>query len=983
MSTPVRRTIELLFLSVALFSGGSSAARAESAYYQISLDDLKITEGELPASDNRFRGRMWMMGRQMLPYAVLDGEGEIYLGDAVGRRSFTTRSRRGNRVPRAPANAEERNEREQQRQASANAVAVHAPEGKEITGALYVQKNDLSGLTRVRFRISADRAGGDDARRNFLLTKEAHYQELVERQFPGGAWFRYQAQLARSELAGKTLDEPVTTTDPTRPGRPTRNDYEDTFQVFSGGRAISENLQLDRLIQGTKPEEESVEISSIKGITVKEMDWAKLTKGINPELDPLARVIPADQHALFMPSFEAMVTLMDEAKDKGTPILHLVQRRAESAQSKERYEKQLCLEVDALSRLLGPQVISSVAFTGSDPYLRTGTDVAVIFEAKSKSVLTNFLATKHATAASAHADAQQVKGQVAQANYSGVVTPDRRICSYTATLGNAVVVTNSLAQLERLARTHEGQDEALGTLPEYQFFRERYPRGDSTGLLVVTDQTIRRWCSPKWRIATSRRTRAAAILAHHQAVNLTELVNDSANPQTIHTQLQVADLGTLKLTEEGVTSSTYGSLDFQTPIIELDLARVTPSERDAYDRWRNGYESYWRQFFDPIAVSFSVEPGRIGADVTVMPLIDGSDYNDFIRLSSGASIKPDAGDRHAGTLAHWAMAINVASQPVQRTGNFARAMMPGLNDGPFSWMGESIAVYADPDPFWLDLAKAEDPDKFFREEFHRLPFAFQAEVSSGLKLTVFLTSLRAFVQQAAPDMIQWETLKHNERSYVRISPTAETRRQEDFLEELAIYYAATPSALVVTLNEDVLKRALDRMEARKAADKKDDGDEEGGQKEKPAVAEAKPDARPPMPWLGTSMALQLDRSMIDVMAAGGRQQYQQAMQRRCWANLVILNEWKRRFAESDPVQVQEEFWQTVPNCPGGGKYVWNADDQTMESTVYGSPVSPKTGPNFPAALEATKTVNFGVTFENDGLRARMELEREPTRTAGE
>ncbi len=726
MNIPVRRTIELLFLSVALLSGGSSAAWAESAYYQIAIGDLKITEGELPTNENRVNPRLWTMGRSMLPYAVLDGEGEIYLGDQVGRRSFVPRRRNRNRVLPPPANAAERNEREQQWRVSANAVAVRAPAGKDVTGTLYAQKNDLSGLAKVRFRIPADRAGGDDARRNFLLTKEAHYQELIDRQFPGGAWFRYQAQLARSELTGKTLEEPVTTTDPTRPQRPTRNDYEDTFQVFSGGRAISENLQLDRLIQGTKPEEETVEISTIKGITVKEMDWEALTKDINPELDPLARVIPADQHAVFMPSFDAMVTLMDEAKDKGTPILHLVQRRAESAQSKERYEKQLCLEIDALSRLLGPQVISSVAFTGSDPYLRTGTDVAVIFEAKSKSVLANFLATKHATAAAAHADAQQVKGQVAQTNYSGVVTPDRRICSYTASLGNAVVVTNSLAQLERLARTHEGQEEALGTLAEYQFFRERYPRGDSTGLLVVTDQTIRRWCSPKWRIATSRRTRAAAILAHHQAVNLTELVNDSANPQTIHTQLHVADLGTLKLTEEGVTSSTYGSLDFQTPIIELDLARVTPTERDAYNRWRNGYESYWRQFFDPIAVSFSVEPGRIGADVTVMPLIDGSDYNDFIRLSSGASIKPDAGDRHAGTLAHWAMAINVASQPVQRTGNFARAMMPGLNDGPFSWLGESISIYADPDPFWLDLAKAEDPDRFFREEFHRLPEKYRS-----------------------------------------------------------------------------------------------------------------------------------------------------------------------------------------------------------------------------------------------------------------
>ena len=68
------------------------------------------------------------------------------------------------------------------------------------------------------------------------------------------------------------------------------------------------------------------------------------------------------------------------------------------------------------------------------------------------------------------------------------------------------------------------------------------------------------------------------------------------------------------------------------------------------------------------------------------------------------------------------------------------------------------------------------------------------------------------------------------------------------------------------------------------------------------------------------------------------------MQTRAWSNLPILNEWKRRYPDQDPVALHEEFWQTRLICPGGGQYVWNDDWQTMESTVYGCPAAPQEGP---------------------------------------
>ena len=118
-------------------------------------------------------------------------------------------------------------------------------------------------------------------------------------------------------------------------------------------------------------------------------------------------------------------------------------------------------------------------------------------------------------------------------------------------------MTNSLGQLERLADAHAERAKSLALLPEYRFFRHRYPRSDAdeTALLVVTDATIRRWCRPKWRITTSSRTRAAAILAELQARELDTLVRGDVRLRELKTKMHVPELGRVILTDTGVASS--------------------------------------------------------------------------------------------------------------------------------------------------------------------------------------------------------------------------------------------------------------------------------------------------------------------------------------------------------------------------------------------------------------------------------------------
>jgi len=223
-------------------------------------------------------------------------------------------------------------------------------------------------------------------------------------------------------------------------------------------------------------------------------------------------------------------------------------------------------------------------------------------------------------------------------------------------------------------------------------------------------------------------------------------------------------------------------------------------------------------------------------------------------------------------------------------------------------------------------------------------------------------------------MALWESQSYKDQPYVKVSPTERAKSQarpmtgdDKSLDDLAIYYSASGDALLVTLNENVLKRAIDRQLAR-TAESKEKTAAEG--KDKPATPAAG------KPWLGSNVGLQVDRKALEIVSHLSRDDYQLAMQARAWGNLPILNQWKRMYPDQDPVELHGRVWQIRLICPGGGRYVWNDKYQTMESTVYGHPGEPKSGLVAPPALTEFATGSFGLTFEQQGLRARVLLERE-------
>ena len=444
---------------------------------------------------------------------------------------------------------------------------------------------------------------------------------------------------------------------------------------------------------------------------------------------------------------------------------------------------------------------------------------------------------------------------------------------------------------------------------------------------MVPDAALRAWAGPRSRILSSRRIRAAGVLAARTA--------------------QAVDEGRILSASAALRSEVYGTLTFQTPIAELPLETVTRAEADAYARFRDFYQYSWSRYFDPIGARFTIRGDRIKVDLSVFPLIQGSEYRELIELTAGATMAPDAGDPHGDALVRYGMSIDKSSKMFRQMGGMASSMLPGVEGGALSWLGESLVVYADQDPFWEEMAAAPDSGDYLEEHLDHVPVGLRVEVSSVMKVTVFLTSLRGFIEQTAPNILLWENRTHGDHTYVRIAP----RKMDDLPKEFAVYYAVTGKRLLLTLSEDLLRRALDRTDAAL-------GDHGGA------------------PWLGSQVGLQVDGRTLGLLDQIDGHKQRRHVQAAAWANLPVLNEWRRLFPDQDPVAVHEEIWGIHLRCPGGGHYEWNDKWATMESTLYGHLASPKPGPGLlRPPLDKVTSANLGVTFELGGLRAVADITR--------
>jgi hypothetical protein len=712
---------------------------------------------------------------------------------------------------------------------------------------------------------------------------------------------------------------------------------------LSGGRAIAENLQLDRQLILNGDDAARVPIDSLGGITIREFDWGPLTRGLRPTLDPLASIIPADQHAVFFPSVVATLNTMQELERAGLAVVQMATITSTNDRIAHRYQRQLGILNPDLGRLLPPTLVTGVAMTGSDLYFDTGTDTATIYATEQPEQVAKLLSASWSIIKTANPEAIESRESIGGVACRVLRSPDRVVSAYLAERPGLVILANSPVQIRRIVEVQSGKSPALASSPEYIYFRDRYRRtdADESAFAILPDAAIRRWCGPKWRIAHHRRLMTGSALAAAQASHLVEM-QSLKEPRSV----DETGLGPVTVSNHGVYSSSLGSRLFQTPIAEVDLDVVTKTEADAYRQWRDGYQQNWSRYFDPIAVRVAIKPDHIGVDVSVMPLIERSRYGELVSVSAGAKLPPTAGDPHPESLVHFVLAFNRQSESFQQTMRQLDSIATTDDGTPTirSWVGDWLTLYADEDPLWDEFVKDGSNYDFWEKKGVQIPI--------GIAVAVHDADKRARFQKALRSVFIWDKAERDSHEYKGI-PYLEVRHTA-----VPVFYSlALPDQWLLSPSEKVVRRAIDRHLARK---------------------DGKSTVPPNFTWAGDSLGFaakaQATKYLHDFMFGSSLHQIRGA----CWANLPILNEWHALDPSGDPVAFHEKWWGERLLCPAGGKFVWNAEDGTMESTILGHPGRPKE----PQAIESPflkslREAQMGITFEMNGLRARVDLRRQP------
>ncbi len=774
-------------------------------------------------------------------------------------------------------------------------------------------------------------------------TKEEY--EKVQRNYyllmggpgmPGAAWFRH---LGREKKDASDQDN-----NPRRPGRRIEQDLSPTFSFFSGARAVAENLALDRdliLARGTDTGE--VPISEIKGITVRAIDWKTRLPDGPVEVDPLAHAVPHDQHALFAGSIGDLLQLIDVVEKEGAPILQGFDVRNPYRDLPSRYLAQLGVDDREALRQLPAK---SIAVTGGDPFLPSGSDVAILLETDQPEILFAALVAIVGKKAEAHG-AKPTKTED-EPSHRGYENPTRGFSCHVMRADTYVAVTNSAAQVSRLAAVQEKKSESLGATDEFKFFRTRYARNDEESAFVfLSDATIRRWCGPRMRIAGSRRNRAIAALG--------ELTARRVRGKELGSEFEPL-LGKVTASDgaQPVISDTHGTLGFLTPVSELSLEKVTTAEKTAYENWRRGYEDGWARVFDPIAVRFSLSENEHRMDLTVLPLTVDSSYQEWIRFAGKAALSPMARNTHDESLLFVSFAVDSTSPTFREFDAQLVGALPGLKVNPLSWVGQSVSVFLEKDFFWKAMKEESmsSDTEFVMGNYGQIPLGLRVESKSGIKLALFLTALKGLAETAAPGMTRWETRKHVDRPYVAIIGDG-----EQIGDDISLFYAPMPKALLVALDEGILKRAMEREQ--KHAGKLDDKD----------LPIAKHAFLETSPQFLAQLAGLLNNTPLNI-----------ARRNQSWRALPILNDWHRRVRHTEPAQFHRHVFGDDLYCPGGKGYRWNAEAMTMESVAYGYPGSPRDDGLPVPFFDNFNSMLAGLGFVDDGLRLRAAIAKRETNT---
>jgi hypothetical protein len=604
-----------------------------------------------------------------------------------------------------------------------------------------------------------------------------------------------------------------------------RPELDQLMDLYTGMTSVEEALQTDRgLFTAPTPQAATIDPKSISGVPMPAHPWPSMLAklGKKPVVEPLAASVPADMLYAGFSDIRKLIVLLRELDAQVSPLAQTLEHGAGFRDFGRRSDEELALERTGLAEKLGNVAVDGVALAASDPFLREGTDVSMVFGIKNKLLLNGTLATFASRSKERHPTQTEKTYDLGGKKVTLISTPDGRVSRHQLELGNVLIVSNSKRALQRFVEVSEKKRKSLAESEDFRYFRAKTPFDPKAedGFVFASDDFVRHAVSPRVKILAARRLERQADLS---AINHAALLFGWLEGRTPKGTAELVQYGYLEKKElthadgtridfdaERGAHSSWGRPARLTSLIDLDLGKVTAAERTAYDRFRESYQMYWRGYVDPIGarVSVSADGKKISADVRILPLIEHSDYR---------SMLTDVGEQHVkvpplGSGLRWVLAIGKDAE-VRRLGDQMANQFSRRKELAFSWIGDWVAAgAADRGGIWdfalqageiPELGTARKQDMAILQE---VPIWAAVHVKSRLGLAAALTALRAMVQETAPGVTTWAGAGSYRGIEITQITAREDRRAKD---EVRLSYAIVKDVLVVSFERGTLEQQID------------------------------------------------------------------------------------------------------------------------------------------------------------------------------
>lgn len=474
------------------------------------------------------------------------------------------------------------------------------------------------------------------------------------------------------------------------------HDIEDMVGFFTGAESVKCALQQHVILQDTKiePADQPMPKPALPpAVELPPFDQ-------NVEVEPIAFHIPEECWYIRCGSFANFQWLRKTLDDWGGNLRDMVSFRGIDYAINKKIETQLSIQETELGKLFGGMLISDVAALGSDMFIKEGGTFGLMFEAKNNAWLSLQLNKQRLQTKEKFPNATLETIDIGGKQVSFLSTPDNQVRSFYVIDGNYHLITNSKYIVQRFLEAGQKKSD-LGSSNEFRYARTLHPVSNKDQLfLYLSDPFFRMIVSPHYRVEMTRRMKAemaiinaqlALLMAQSEKAEVTTIA-DLCEKGYLPTNFnQRVESGTFEIRDGVVVDTLRGRATLLTPILDMEIAQITKSEAEAYDRFVEIYNQAWRRM-DPTFVALKQLPSdngkeKISLDVHIFPYALQK-YGNLANLVD----EPDGVGLIPAADARFSLQVQISSKLLQNASMFsdqtksAHLSLSILDmDIPFNW----------------------------------------------------------------------------------------------------------------------------------------------------------------------------------------------------------------------------------------------------------------------------------------------------------